>query len=66
MLKEFTGLEEFGNLYFVGAGTYPGAGVPAVLSYGKIAAHLFDPTPELVIQLFRGHSKLAPQQSLAP
>jgi phytoene desaturase len=32
--------EEFSNLYFVGAGTHPGAGVPAVLSSGKIAANL--------------------------
>jgi phytoene desaturase len=32
--------EEFENLYFVGAGTHPGAGVPAVLSSGKIAAEL--------------------------
>lgn len=30
--------DEFDNLYFVGAGTHPGAGVPAVLSSGKIAA----------------------------
>jgi phytoene desaturase len=32
--------EELQNLYFVGAGTHPGAGVPAVLSSGKIAANL--------------------------
>ncbi|MFO7683718.1 MAG: phytoene desaturase family protein [Chloroflexota bacterium] len=37
--------EEFDNLYFVGAGTHPGAGVPSVLSSGKIAAELIDPTP---------------------
>lgn len=37
--------EEFENLYFVGAGTHPGAGVPAVVSSGKIAAELIDPTP---------------------
>lgn len=36
--------EEFENLYFVGAGTHPGAGVPAVLSSGKIAAELIDPS----------------------
>jgi phytoene desaturase len=34
--------EEFENLYFVGAGTHPGAGVPAVLSSGKITAELID------------------------
>ncbi len=32
--------EEFENLYFVGAGTHPGAGVPAVMASGKIAANL--------------------------
>jgi phytoene desaturase len=38
--------EEFDNLYFVGAGTHPGAGVPAVLSSAKIAANLIsDPVP---------------------
>jgi phytoene desaturase len=37
--------EEFANLYFVGAGTHPGAGVPAVLASGKIAAELIDPSP---------------------
>ncbi len=37
--------EQFKNLYFVGAGTHPGAGVPAVLSSGKIAAELIDPSP---------------------
>jgi phytoene desaturase len=31
------------NLYFVGAGTHPGAGVPAVIASGKIAAQLIDP-----------------------
>ncbi|HSG17830.1 MAG TPA: phytoene desaturase [Anaerolineae bacterium] len=36
--------EEFDDLYFVGAGTHPGAGVPAVLSSGKIAAELIDPS----------------------
>jgi phytoene desaturase len=28
----------FSNLYFVGAGVHPGAGVPAVIASGKIAA----------------------------
>ena len=31
------------GLYIVGAGTHPGAGVPAVLASGKIAATLIDP-----------------------
>jgi phytoene desaturase len=32
--------EEFDNLYFVGAGTHPGAGLPGVLSSAKIADNL--------------------------
>jgi phytoene desaturase len=32
--------EEFDNLYFVGAGTHPGAGVPGVLSSSKIVDDL--------------------------
>jgi phytoene desaturase len=43
--------EEFENLYFVGAGTHPGAGVPAVLASGKIAANLIDPNPSYRQQL---------------
>lgn len=33
----------FQNLYFVGAGAHPGAGVPAVLASGKIAASFIAP-----------------------
>ena len=32
--------EDFKNLYFTGAGTHPGAGLPGVLASGKIAAEL--------------------------
>jgi len=32
--------EDVPNLYFVGAGTHPGAGVPGVLSSGKIVAEM--------------------------
>jgi len=32
--------EDFSNLYFVGAGTHPGAGIPAVLLSAKIADEL--------------------------
>jgi phytoene desaturase len=32
--------EDIANLYFAGAGTHPGAGVPGVLSSGKIVADL--------------------------
>ncbi len=34
--------EEFDNLYFVGAGTHPGAGLPGVLSSSIIAENLID------------------------
>ena len=40
--------EDFDNLYFVGAGTHPGAGLPGVLSSSKIAEDLIinsDPLP---------------------
>ena len=33
--------EAFKNLYFVGAGTHPGAGIPGVLSSAKILDELF-------------------------
>jgi phytoene desaturase len=39
-LRPHNRAEDIPNLYFVGAGTHPGAGVPAVLSSGKIAANL--------------------------
>jgi phytoene desaturase len=32
--------EDFSNLYFAGAGTHPGAGLPGVLASGKIVAEL--------------------------
>ncbi|HWV36146.1 MAG TPA: FAD-dependent oxidoreductase, partial [Thermomicrobiales bacterium] len=34
--------EEVDNLYFVGAGTHPGAGLPGVLSSAKIAEDLIE------------------------
>lgn len=34
--------EDFDNLYFVGAGTHPGAGLPGVLSSAKIVEKLID------------------------
>ncbi len=35
--------EDVPNLYFVGAGTHPGAGLPGVISSGKIAAEMIGP-----------------------
>jgi phytoene desaturase len=35
--------EDFDNLYFVGAGTHPGAGLPGVLSSSIIVEHLIGP-----------------------
>jgi phytoene desaturase len=40
----------FDHLYFVGAGTHPGAGVPAVVASGKIAAGMIDPLPVRVLE----------------
>jgi phytoene desaturase len=37
--------EDFDNLYFVGAGTHPGAGLPGVLSSAKIADALITGAP---------------------
>ncbi|HEY7416257.1 MAG TPA: phytoene desaturase [Ktedonobacteraceae bacterium] len=46
--------EDIANLYFVGAGTHPGAGLPGVISSGKIVANMIEseqrleqPTPAL-------------------
>jgi phytoene desaturase len=36
--------EDFDNLYFVGAGTHPGAGLPGVLSSAIIAENLIAET----------------------
>ena len=36
--------EDFDNLYFVGAGTHPGAGLPGVLSSSIIAENLIQET----------------------
>jgi phytoene desaturase len=33
------------NLYFCGAGTHPGAGLPGVISSGKIVAELIGGAP---------------------
>ncbi|MCA9913122.1 MAG: phytoene desaturase, partial [Anaerolineae bacterium] len=38
--------EDFENLYFVGAGTHPGAGLPGVLSSSIIAENLIGPAKE--------------------
>lgn len=35
--------EDFDNLYFAGAGTHPGAGLPGVLASGKIVGDLIGP-----------------------
>ena len=42
--------EDVANLYFVGAGTHPGAGLPGVLSSGKIVADMIaaEPAPTTV------------------
>ena len=42
----------FNNLYFVGAGVHPGAGVPAVMASGKIAANTIDPSSPVHQRIF--------------
>lgn len=37
--------EDVGNLYFAGAGTHPGAGLPGVMSSGKIVSDLIGAAP---------------------
>ena len=37
----FLSNDVFNNLYFVGAGTHPGAGMPGVLSSAKVLDKLF-------------------------
>jgi len=41
-LRPLNKSKRYDDLYFVGAGTHPGAGVPAVISSGKIAADLIE------------------------
>jgi phytoene desaturase len=53
--------EEFDNLYFVGAGTQPGAGLPGVLSSAKIAADLIGEANER----FEANSSLRGRRALA-
>lgn len=45
-LRPHNRAEDIPNLYFVGAGTHPGAGVPAVLASGRIAAELIQAEEE--------------------
>lgn len=40
--------EDIANLYFVGAGTHPGAGMPGVLCSAKVLDHVLPPAPESV------------------
>ena len=37
--------EDIANLYFVGAGTHPGAGMPGVLCSAKVLEHVLPPAP---------------------
>ncbi|HBH48452.1 MAG TPA: phytoene desaturase [Bacteroidales bacterium] len=41
-LRPLNKSKRYENLYFVGAGTHPGPGVPAVISSGKIVADMID------------------------
>lgn len=43
-LRPLNKSRRYQDLYFVGAGTHPGPGVPAVISSGKIVAEMIDPS----------------------
>jgi phytoene desaturase len=60
--------EDVENLYLAGAGTHPGAGLPGVMSSGKIVADLIGPAaaPRTVASVARTRARrLAEQQALA-
>jgi len=46
--------KHFQNLFFVGAGVHPGAGLPAVMASGKIAAGMIDPVTVPVDRVHAG------------
>ena len=55
--------EDFDNLYFVGAGTHPGAGLPGVLSSSKIVEDLIaDSAPLPVDYQVMGKTAVAPAE----
>ena len=54
--------EDFDNLYFVGAGTHPGAGLPGVLSSSKIAEDLI---VEAAAGSVVGSSPVTPEHAMA-
>lgn len=66
--------EDVPNLYLVGAGTHPGAGIPGVLSSGKIVADLIgpadSPAQDLAVSVPTRHrlvfTERAASRSIAP
>lgn len=46
--------EDIPNLYFAGAGTHPGAGLPGVISSGKIVADMIGPAARVAPNATRG------------
>lgn len=54
----------FRGLYFVGAGTHPGAGVPAVIASGKIASELIQADLEASVQPIHKTTEKAYGQSI--
>ena len=57
--------EDFDNLYFVGAGTHPGAGLPGVLSSSKIAEDLITKGEPLPVNYRSGNGRIARETSQA-
>lgn len=52
--------QDFNNLYFVGAGTHPGAGLPGVLSSSIIAENLITESLPIHNPVYRGAGQLQP------
>jgi phytoene desaturase len=55
--------EDFDNLYFVGAGTHPGAGLPGVLSSAIIAEHLIAQVDPITKHSPRTQTRLAAEMA---
>jgi phytoene desaturase len=58
--------EDIPNLYFAGAGTHPGAGLPGVMSSGKIVADLIGAAEAPVMRPLRVERRLVPRAVAVP
>src|SRR6185503_2304459 len=58
--------EDISNLFFVGAGTHPGAGIPGVLSSAKIVAKLLERGQQMAHRLSEFEREPEPWKSDVP